>query len=92
MQEKIDPISEVLVKLTKNLNEDSYITIGEINHILLDRGFGLMMILFAFPMAIPLPYPPGFTAILGTPLLFLQSKCCLEEKNHTCQNGWLIRN
>ena len=36
-----------------------------------DIGFAVMMFLLSMPVAIPLPYPPGSTAIFGIPLLIL---------------------
>jgi hypothetical protein len=36
-----------------------------------ENGFVLAMIFFALPVAIPLPYPPGFTTVMGTPLIIL---------------------
>ncbi len=36
-----------------------------------DRGFAVLLLLFAFPMALPLPYPPGFSSLVSLPLLFL---------------------
>lgn len=36
-----------------------------------ENGIVLAMIFFALPVAIPLPYPPGFTTVMGTPLIVL---------------------
>ena len=36
-----------------------------------ENGIALAMIFFALPVAIPLPYPPGFTTVMGTPLIIL---------------------
>lgn len=36
-----------------------------------ENGILLTMIFFALPVAIPLPYPPGFTTVMGTPLIIL---------------------
>lgn len=66
---KIIPVSELLLMLADKNKNREFVSLGEINEYLSERGFALLMILFAFPMAIPLPYPPGFTTILGLPLL-----------------------
>ncbi len=63
--------SELLTELVEKTKEKERISFIEISSHLCDRGFAILIILFAFPMAIPLPYPPGFTTILGLPLLFL---------------------
>ncbi len=71
------PASQLLQELVdKNKSTDS-ISLGAINEHLNERGFALLMILFSFPMAIPLPYPPGFTTILGLPLLFFSIQMLL---------------
>ena len=59
---------------------DSSITLTEICNKLSDKGFGILLILFSFPMAIPFPYPPGLTTILGTPLLFFSVQLMLGYK------------
>lgn len=61
--------SQILRELVEKYKDKEVITIKEIAVYLSRYGFAILMILFAFPMAIPLPYPPGFTSILGAPLL-----------------------
>lgn len=39
-----------------------------------ERGFGLMLLLFALPMALPLPVPPGINILLALPLVFLTAQ------------------
>lgn len=70
MTSKQIPASQLLQELVDAKRSTSSVTLGEINEYLSERGFALLLILFSFPMAIPLPYPPGFTTILGLPLLF----------------------
>lgn len=36
-----------------------------------ENGLLLIMIFFSLPIAIPLPYPPGFTTFMGLPLMAL---------------------
>lgn len=36
-----------------------------------ERGFGILIFLFALPMAVPLPVPPGINLLFSVPLLFL---------------------
>jgi hypothetical protein len=63
------PASKLLEDLAELKKDTETVTLGDISDHLSERGFAILMILFAFPMAIPLPYPPGFTTILGLPLL-----------------------
>jgi hypothetical protein len=61
--------SKLLVHVIKDFKKER-LTLNEIKDSLHELGFGLLMVLFSFPMAIPLPYPPGFTTLLGIPLFF----------------------
>ena len=72
-------ISEFLKNLVNSFSNQELVTLDEINNNLGDRGFALLLILFSFPMAIPLPYPPGFTTILGIPLLIFSVQICLGK-------------
>jgi hypothetical protein len=45
-----------------------------------ENGILLAMIFFALPVAIPLPYPPGFTTIMGAPLIILSIQMILGSK------------
>ena len=63
------PASQLLQELVEEKKDTEAVSLGEISDYLSERGFAVLMILFGFPMAIPLPYPPGFTTILGLPLL-----------------------
>ena len=46
-------------------------TLGDLVNFLHERGFGILIFLFALPMAVPLPVPPGINLLFATPLLFL---------------------
>ncbi len=69
MTSKQIPASQLLQELADQKKDTESVSLGEISDHLSERGFAILMILFAFPMAIPLPYPPGFTTVLGLPLL-----------------------
>lgn len=45
-----------------------------------ENGLLLAMIFFALPVAIPLPYPPGFTTIMGIPLMILSVQMLMGSK------------
>lgn len=61
--------SEVLVAVVDNHTQDT-ISFGELFAALHERGFALLMAVFALPHCIPVPMPPGPTEILSIPLLF----------------------
>lgn len=42
-----------------------------------ENGLILALIFFSLPVAVPLPYPPGFTTIMGTPLIILSFQMLL---------------
>ncbi len=60
----------------------------------------LTMLFFAMPVAIPIPYPPGFTTILGMPLIILSIQMLLGYRqiflpkkitNYQVRNSSLIK-
>lgn len=53
------------------------VTIGDILEALHERGFGFILLLFALPMALPIPVPPGINILLATPLLILTAQQAL---------------
>lgn len=54
--------------------------IAEIMEDFHENGILLAMIFFALPVAIPLPYPPGFTTIMGLPLMILSTQMLMGSK------------
>jgi hypothetical protein len=46
-----------------------------------ENGFALLMIFFSLPIAIPLPYPPGFTTLFGVPLILFSVQMILGYEN-----------
>lgn len=53
-----------------------------------ETGFAVVMILFSLPIAIPLPYPPGSTAIFGVPLMIFSLQM-LFGYSHVFLPKWL---
>ena len=60
--------SDVLQEVTLSGDSDQ-MTLFEVKSALHERGFALLMLLFALPLSIPLPVPPGYTTVLAIPLL-----------------------
>lgn len=65
--------SEVLSGLASRPASD--ISIGDVLNAFGDRAFGALMLLFAAPNVLPLP--PGMSAVLGAPLLFVTAQLML---------------
>ncbi|MXQ14088.1 exopolysaccharide biosynthesis protein [Microvirga makkahensis] len=65
--------SEVLSNLARQ--PSPVISIGNVLNVFGGRAFGALMLLFAAPNMLPLP--PGMSAVLGAPLLFLTAQLML---------------
>lgn len=68
------PLSAVLRMLAQETGRER-VSIGELLHALGDRALGALLFIFAFPNV--LPVPPGTSAILGAPLVFLAAQLML---------------
>jgi len=69
--------------------DEQNITMQELSERLGDRGFGLMLLLFALPNAIPLPMP-GVSTITSLPLIYFSAQLCLGRERLWLPN-WLAR-
>ena len=67
-QKENKAVSDLLEEVTSNTDSDR-ITLFELKSALHARGFGVLMLLFSLPLAIPVPVPPGYTTIFSVPLL-----------------------
>ncbi|MBB3808968.1 exopolysaccharide biosynthesis protein [Pseudochelatococcus contaminans] len=54
------------------------ISVGDLLETMRDRAFGALMFIFAFPNI--LPTPPGTSAVLGLPLVFLSAQLMFGRK------------
>jgi hypothetical protein len=66
--------SDKLSSIFQQLSQKEPTSKTKISEILVDfheNGILLTMLFFALPIAIPMPFPPGFTTIMGTPLIIL---------------------
>ena len=70
MTETPRSINQILHEISGEIT-DKTISLGELVDFLHERGFGVLLFLFALPMALPLPVPPGINLLFATPLLFL---------------------
>jgi hypothetical protein len=62
------PLSQLLQDVAADTTREQ-ISVGDLLHALRDRALAALIFIFAFPNAIPMP--PGTSAIVGAPLLFL---------------------
>jgi hypothetical protein len=70
----IRALSAVIGDFSKGLPGTGSIRIEAILEAFHERGFGIILLFFAAPMALPVPVPPGINILLATPLLLL----CLQ--------------
>ena len=72
-------IAQLLQDFTDNLltqkNDD--IAVRDVVSAFHERGFGVVLLFFALPMALPVPVPPVLNVILALPLLFLTAQQAL---------------
>ncbi|MGB4191048.1 MAG: exopolysaccharide biosynthesis protein [Rickettsiales bacterium] len=60
------PASQLFNELVNKAKAKKDISFGEINEHLSERGFAILMILFAIPVMVPIP---GLSTVLGLPLI-----------------------
>jgi len=60
-------IVDILHKMLKKHQKEE-ISLGEVIDLLEDQSLILLIAITAFPMALPIPTPPGFTTLFGIPL------------------------
>ena len=64
----IRPLSHVLEDICQTIEKTENVTIGLLIDAFHERGFGIIMLIFAAPAALPIP---GFNAIMSLPLICL---------------------
>ena len=67
-------LSEILADITA-VSSQSDITVSELMRLMEGRARAALILIFAFPNV--LPAPPGLSALLGLPLLYLTSQMML---------------
>lgn len=68
--------SEMLSRVVEHHRTD-VVSLEELVSVMHGRGFAFMLVLFSFPTALPLPYPPGFTTLTGIPLVIFSFQIML---------------
>lgn len=69
--------SEILRTIAQDETRER-VSVGDLLAAMGDRAFGALMLIFALPNVIPTP--PGTSAILGAPLVFLAAQMALGRK------------
>lgn len=72
-----EPLSATLRALAEDAQRER-IAIGDLLSLLGDRAFGALLFVFAIPNV--LPAPPGTSALLGAPLVFLAAQMALGRR------------
>lgn len=81
----IRSLSQLLEDFAAALPEGE-VTLAYILEVFHERGIGILLLLFAVPMALPVPVPPGINVMLASPLIFLTAQQAMGS--HTV---WLPR-
>ena len=68
----------LLIQLLKKKQDT--ISISEIINIISSGAFYFTLLLFTFPVALPLPYPPGLPSICGIPIFLLSIQMLFNTK------------
>lgn len=69
----IRSLAELLADLKNGLTGES-VTIDALIEALHERGIAMLLLVFAVPMALPIPVPPGINVMLASPLLILTAQ------------------
>ncbi len=72
----IRSISDVIGDLGDGLTGET-VSVDKILETLHERGFGFLLLIFALPMALPVPVPPGINILLASPLVILSAQQAL---------------
>lgn len=75
--EGADRLSAILTAIAKGQSRER-ISIADLLHALEHRAIGALMFIFAVPNAIPVP--PGVSAVLGAPLIFLSFQLMIGRR------------
>lgn len=78
MNGEVTSVAQMLESLVTRHTEEK-VSLGAIRNSLHEQGFCFMMIVLAFPAALPLPYPPGFTTLVGIPLILFAVQMLLGK-------------
>ncbi len=67
-------------------NPDDRISLADIRDALEDRAFGFLILVLTLPNGVPVPGPPGLSAVLGLPIMLLAAQMVVGRRT-----PWLPR-
>src|SRR5690606_22145945 len=75
----VPSLSQLLEDVKENITTDTIAT-SDILDLFHERCIGLILIIFAAPMALPVPVPPGINIMLASPLVLLTGHQAIGAK------------
>jgi hypothetical protein len=76
--------SDIVRHIIAQCEEGGSITLREFLHLLGDRSFGLVILMFSLPNSLPIPGIPGFSTVTGLPITLIALQMVLGR-----QTVWL---
>ncbi len=73
--------SDILATLIVEADGHGDISLQEVMKMLGARAFGLAILIFSLPNSLPIPSPPGFSAIMGFPIVIFGFQMFLGRKS-----------
>lgn len=75
------PASALLAELAERARNTPSLSVREVLDALRERGFALVLLIFALPMAFPIPYPPGFSSLISLPLFLFTAQLAMGRNS-----------
>ena len=75
----MDSISDIFKKIDAQMSGDN-VSIANLLEAVHERGFGLILLILAVPMALPIPVPPGINILLASPLILLTAQQAMGRR------------
>jgi hypothetical protein len=76
-----DQTSDILATLITAADGEGDISLQEVLKMLGARAFGLAILIFSLPNSLPIPSPPGFSAVTGFPIVIFGFQMLLGRKS-----------
>jgi hypothetical protein len=73
--------SDLLATLIDQTDGEGDITLHEVLKLLGARAFGLAILIFSLPNSLPIPSPPGFSAVTGLPIVIFSFQMLIGRKS-----------